>query len=162
MTNDPSTVRTPQPSAGTGGTSGTDNTAAGVEPVPWTKAFAAKTPEAFAAAFSEDVTLEATALTRPINGRDNVKVVMAGASAIYESLQFTQQTTDGDRTYLEWQATGMGGQAMFGVTVLTTAEDGRIRHVAIHHRPLGALLLFSSTLGDALDGTIDRSAFHTR
>ena len=148
MTNDPSTARTPQPSAGT------DNTAAGVEPVPWTKAFAA--------AFSEDVTLEATALTRPINGRDNVKVVMAGASAIYESLQFTQQTTDGNRTYLEWQATGMGGQAMFGVTVLTTAEDGRIRHVAIHHRPLGALLLFSSTLGDALDGTVDRSAFHTR
>jgi SnoaL-like protein len=156
MTNGPSTVRTPQPSAGTGGT---DNTAAGVEPQPWTKAFAAKTPEAFAAAFSEDVTLEATALTRPINGRENV---MAGASAIYESLQFTQQTTDGDRTYLEWQATGMGGQAMFGVTVLTTAEDGRIRHVAIHHRPLGALLLFSATLGDALDGTIDRSAFHTR
>jgi ketosteroid isomerase-like protein len=159
MTNGPSTVRTSQPSAGTGRT---DNTAAGVEPQPWTNAFAAKTPEAFAAAFSEDVTLEATALTRPINGRDNVKVVMAGASAIYESLQFTQQTTDGDRTYLEWQATGMGGQAMFGVTVLTTAEDGRIRHVAIHHRPLGALLLFSATLGDALDGTIDRSAFHTR
>jgi ketosteroid isomerase-like protein len=159
MTNGPSTVRTSQPSAGTGGT---DNTAAGVEPQPWTKAFAAKTPEAFAAAFSEDVTLEATALNRPITGRDNVKTVMAGASAIYESLQFTQQTTDGDRTYLEWQATGMGGQAMFGVTVLTTAEDGRIRHVAIHHRPLGALLLFSATLGDALDGTIDRSAFHTR
>src|SRR3954452_5061049 len=64
MTNGPSTVQTPQPSAGTGGT---DNTAAGVEPQPWTKAFAAKTPEAFAAAFSEDVTLEATALTRPIH-----------------------------------------------------------------------------------------------
>ena len=162
MTNGPSTVRTSQPSAGTGGTDGIENTAAGVEPVPWTKAFAAKTPEAFAAAFTEDVTLEATALMRPITGRDSVKVVMAGASAIYESLQFTQQTTDGDRTYLEWQATGMGGQAMSGVTILTTAEDGRIRHVAIHHRPLGALLLFSSTLGDALDGTIDRSAFHTR
>jgi ketosteroid isomerase-like protein len=159
MTNGPSTASRSQPSAGT---RGTENTAAGVEPLPWTKAFAAKTPEAFAAAFSEDVTLEATALMRPIDGRDSVKAVMAAASAIYESLQFTRHTTDGDRTYLEWQATGMGGQSMSGITVLTTGEDGRIRHVAIHHRPLGALLLFSSTLGDSLDGTVDRSAFHTK
>ena len=85
---------------------------------------------------------------------------MAAASGIYESLQFTQQTRDGARTYLEWQTTGMGGHAMSGVTVLTTADDGRIAHVAIHHRPLAALLLFSSTLGDALDGTVDRSAFY--
>jgi hypothetical protein len=48
----------------------------------WTTAFAAKSAGSFAEAFAEDVVLEATTLTRPVEGREQVKQVMAAASGM--------------------------------------------------------------------------------
>ena len=56
----------------------------------WTDAFAQRTAEGFAEAFAENVVLEATILVNPVQGRDNVKQVMAAASKIYKSLEFTK------------------------------------------------------------------------
>lgn len=139
---------------------GTGNTADGVEPQGWTQAFARKSGPAFGQAFAADVRLEASALVRPIEGSEAVQQVMGAASGIYESLEFTHQATAGSRTYMEWKATAFGGTTLLGVTVLTKDEQGLITHVAIHHRPLSAMLTFSRTLGDLLDGTIERDHFH--
>ena len=136
------------------------NTAEGVRPEGWTEAFAAKSGAAFAQAFAPDVQLQATALVRPLVGSEVVQQVMAAASGIYESLVFTQQTVAGARTYLEWEATAFGGTQLLGVTVLVKDEEGSITEVAIHHRPLPALLTFSSHLGDLLEGVVDRDYFH--
>lgn len=85
--------------------------------------------------------LEASVLTRPVEGRDQVKKVMGTGSAIYESLRFTKETVDGPRTYLEF-----GRLPIEGDTLLTKNADGQALRVAIHHRPLGAVLRFSAEL----------------
>jgi pimeloyl-ACP methyl ester carboxylesterase len=137
------------------------NTAAGVQPQEWTEAFASKSADKFAEGFDINVVLEATVLRSPVEGRDHVKAVMAAASAIYESLEFTQQTVDGPRTYLEWKATAFNGKALNGVTVLTKNEAGQIVRAAIHHRPLDAALAFSTELGNRLDGVVDAAHFYS-
>ncbi|MFE4994263.1 alpha/beta fold hydrolase [Streptomyces mirabilis] len=126
----------------------------------WTNAFEEKSADVFGDAFAADVTLEASALTRTVEGRDQVKKVMAAASTIYDSLVFTQETVNGERSYLEWQATAFGGTQIDGVTILTKNADGQIVRAAIHHRPLGAVHRFSAELGRRLNGVLDAEYFH--
>jgi hypothetical protein len=126
----------------------------------WTDAFATKSPGAFGAALADDVVLEASVMTRPIEGCDRVMRVMGIASEIYESLAFTHEATNGPRTYLEWEATAFGGLKLHGVTVLTIDRDGRIVHAAIHHRPLGAALRFSQEMRERTAGVVDPGHFH--
>jgi hypothetical protein len=121
-------------------------------------AFAQKSASAFAAAFAEDVVLEAAAMYSPVSGRENVKRVMEAASKIYESLQFTDQAIEGHRQYLEWKARAFGDIGM-SFTVITRNEAGAIAHVAILHRPLGGALRFSAEIGQVLQGVIDASHF---
>ncbi|MDX3265003.1 alpha/beta hydrolase [Streptomyces sp. MI02-2A] len=126
----------------------------------WTTAFAEKSADSFGKAFAEEVVLDATILTRPIEGRERVQQVMAAASGIYDALAFTHEATQGPRTYLEWKAAAFEGTHIEGVTILTKDEHGRIVRVAIHHRPLGATLRFSAELRDRLLGRIDPTHFH--
>ncbi|MEU0072847.1 nuclear transport factor 2 family protein [Streptomyces sp. NPDC006332] len=126
------------------------NTAAGVPQVDWTEAFDARSQAAFNQAFAPDVVLEATLLTRPIEGHERVARAMTVMSNIYESLEFTHQATSGRRTYLEWTAQALGGLRLKGVTVLVRDEQGRITTVAIHHRFLNESLLLSEHAGKQL------------
>jgi hypothetical protein len=126
----------------------------------WTTAFATKSAAAFAAALADDVVLEATVLTRPVQGRDLVMRAMATASEIYDSVVFTHQASAGERTYLEWRASAFGGMAIEGVTILTTDDTGQIVRAAIHHRPLGAALRFSAELRERLAGVVDADHFY--
>jgi pimeloyl-ACP methyl ester carboxylesterase len=130
-----------------------------VAPQGWTRAFEQKTAAAFADAFAPGMVLEASVLARPVVGADQVKTVMAAASAIYEALAFTHETTHGLRSYLEWEAQAFGGEKLYGVTILTKNEDGKVERAAIHHRPLGPALKFSAELGRRLQGRVDASHF---
>lgn len=133
---------------------------ADVRPQQWTAAFAQKSTDAFGQAFTEGVVLEASVLNRPVTGREQVSQVMAAASGMYESLAFTQESSQGRRTYLEWEVTAFGGTQMQGVTILTKDEQERIVRVAIHHRPLGPALRFSAALRRRLAGRIDAAHFY--
>jgi pimeloyl-ACP methyl ester carboxylesterase len=129
----------------------------------WRTAFRNKDSADFAAAFAPDVTLRASTLAAPVHGAERVAAVMGAASGIYESLEFVHRAEAGTRTYLEWTATAFGGVVLDGVTVLVTGADGRIRDIAIHHRPLGAALSFSVELGARLRDSpagIDPALFH--
>ena len=125
----------------------------------WTSAFETRSSATFGAAFAEDVVLEASVLRRPVEGRERVARVLEVASGIYESLTFTSQVSVGDRTYLEWDAAGLGGVAMRGVTVLTRNSDGLITGAAIHHRPLDAALAFSAEMARRTSGVIEADFF---
>jgi pimeloyl-ACP methyl ester carboxylesterase len=133
---------------------------ADVRPQQWTAAFAQKSTDAFGQAFTEGVVLEASVLNRPVTGREQVSQVIAAASGMYESLAFTQESSQGRRTYLEWEVTAFGGTQMRGVTILTKDEQDRIVRVAIHHRPLGPALRFSAALRRRLAGRIDAAHFY--
>lgn len=127
----------------------------------WKGAFAERSASAFADAFADDVVLEASVLRKPVRGIDQVKRVMAAASAVYASLEFTAQAMAGSRQYLEWIGRGYDGVAYRGVTVLTRNPAGALAHIAIHHRPLGAAMHFSRALASALAGAVDPTHFLT-
>ncbi|WP_413711714.1 alpha/beta fold hydrolase [Rhizobium sp. Rhizsp82] len=125
----------------------------------WKSAFAQKSSSAFADTFSQDVTLEAATLYKPVVGKENVKNVMEAASRIYESLEFTEQSDGQARQYLEWRALAFGGVKISGVTVITRSSDGKIANIAIHHRPLAAAIKFSHELGVRLKGVLPDEHF---
>lgn len=126
----------------------------------WRSGFSEQSRSTFADGFAEDVVLEASVLAKPITGRALVASALAAASAVYESLDFTAETSDGTTTYLQWKATAFGGVELSGVTVLEKNTDGAIVRAAIHHRPLGALLRFSATVRDRLAGVVPPDHFH--
>jgi len=125
----------------------------------WKGAFAKRTAAGFAEAFAEDIVLEATTLNRPVQGHEKVKVVMAAASQLYKSLEFTDTATVGTKQYLEWVAEAHAGVKFSGVTVLTRDTTGSIVHVAIHHRPMEAAIFFSETMGKSLRSVLDPTYF---
>lgn len=131
-----------------------------VAPQGWTRAFEHKSADAFADAFAPNVVLEASVLAKPVVGIDQVKTVMTAASKIYEALSFTHEAHNDMRDYLEWEVQAFGGEQMRGITVLTKNVEGRIVHVAIHHRPLGGALKFSAELSRVLQGQVDASFFY--
>ncbi|BCW05697.1 alpha/beta fold hydrolase [Arthrobacter sp. NtRootA1] len=125
----------------------------------WQSAFEQKSEEGFAAALALDVRLEASALAKPVQGKDKIKAVMAAVSGVYESLEFVHQVQDGERTYLEWRAAAFGGFAMKGITILKRDEAGLIAEIAIHHRPLGAVMQIASKVGPTLAGVLTPDYF---
>jgi pimeloyl-ACP methyl ester carboxylesterase len=130
-----------------------------VAPQGWTRAFAQKSTQAFGEAFAPDMVLEASILTRPVVGADQVKTVMGTASGIYELVTFTHQAREGARDYLEWEARAFGGQMLYGITILTKNAEGKVQRAAIHHRPLGMALKFSAELGRRLQDRIPSDHF---
>jgi pimeloyl-ACP methyl ester carboxylesterase len=131
-----------------------------VAPQGWTRAFEHKSADTFADAFAPNVVLEASVLAKPVVGIEQVKTVMTAASKLYEALSFTHEAHNDMHDYLEWKVQAFGGEQMRGVTVLTKNAQGKIVHVAIHHRPLGGALKFSTELSRALQGQVDASFFY--
>ena len=126
----------------------------------WASAFSHESESSFGEKFAASVKLEATALARTVEGRERVQTVMGAASRIYETLEFTHHAQEGQRSYLEWTARLRGGEPVSGITVLTSDPDGKILNIAIHHRPLPAMLHFSAMLGRDLAGKIEPSMFY--
>lgn len=127
--------------------------------VDWTGAFAERSASSFGDALASDVVLEASVLVKPLRGRDLVKRVMEAASQVYASLSFMDSTTAGAKQYVEWEAAAHEGVAFRGVTILTRDAEGRIAHVAIHHRPMEAAIFFSKTLGRRLKDVVPPGHF---
>jgi hypothetical protein len=125
----------------------------------WQKAFTTKDAKAFAEEFAENVVLEASALRKPVEGRDRVRQILWTSTQIYESLVFTDQASSGRRTYIEWVARAFGGKQLRGSTILVTNEEGKIDHAVIQHRPLDGLLAFSAELGKRMSSVEDAEYF---
>jgi pimeloyl-ACP methyl ester carboxylesterase len=125
----------------------------------WRGSFAEQSQDAFAAEFADDVVLDATTLAKPITGKQEVAHVLATASSIYESLEFTAEAHDGPTTYLQWKATAFGGTQIRGITILDRDASGKIAAVAIHHRPLGAVLRFATEIRNRLAAEIPADHF---
>jgi len=125
----------------------------------WRRAFADQAQTAFADQFADDIVFEATTLAKTVEGKQQVATVLAAASSIYESLEFTAEDHSGSTTYLQWRATAFGGTEIKGITVLERNASGKVAAAAIHHRPLDAVLRFSAEIRDRLDGQITADHF---
>ena len=120
----------------------------------WRRAFANQTQASFADEFAADIVLEASTLAKPVEGKQQVSAVLAAASNIYETLEFTAEANSELTTYLQWRATAFGGVPIKGVTVLERNASGKIASAAIHHRPLDVVLRFAAEIRDRLSGVV--------
>lgn len=127
----------------------------------WTSAFSAQSEKSFGDNFDPDVEFEATVLTRRVKGKERVQTILGAASRLYEALEFTRRSKDGDHSFLEWEARIVGGEPVSGVTILTSNAEGRIVRIAIHHRPLPGVLHYSAALQKALAGKIEPDLFYS-
>jgi pimeloyl-ACP methyl ester carboxylesterase len=125
----------------------------------WRRAFADKDQASFADEFADEIVLEASTLAKPVVGKQQVSTVLATASSIYESLEFTAEGQNGATTYLQWRATAFGGMPIKGVTILDRDDDGKISSAAIHHRSLDVVLRFAAEIRDRLSGVIAADHF---
>ncbi len=103
--------------------------------------------------------LEGSIFATPIDGRDKVWASMRTAAGITDALSFTRESTAQDRSYLEWEQEGLA-QRIDGITVLTFDESGLIVNVALHHRPLGAVLAYSAEMGRRLGNSVGADVFY--
>jgi len=125
----------------------------------WRRGLVDHLQSAFAERFADDIVLEATALAKPVEGKQNVATVLAAASAIYQSIEFTAESQNAATTYLQWRATAFGGLQIAGITILERHASGKIVAAAIHHRPVGAVLRFSAEIRDRFVGVIPADHF---
>ena len=113
----------------------------------------------FAEVVAPHVRLEGSIYATSIDGRDKVWTCMRTAAGFTDTLSFTHESTAQDRSYLEWEQEGLAMQ-IAGVTVLTFDESGLIVNVALHHRPLGAVLAYSAEMGRRLGNSVGPDVFY--
>jgi len=115
-----------------------------------------KALEAFAAAFTKDVVLEASVLPRLITGAADVRSFFEATRAMYDTIAFKHEGTVESRTYLEWEGT-FQGHSVAGMTVFTKDTAGLIESIRLYHRPYDMVIAFSTDLAGRLAGkmTVD-------
>ena len=127
----------------------------------WTRALRDESGVTFAEVVVPHVTLEGSIFATPIVGRANAWTSLCTAAGITSTLSFTRESTESDRSYIEWEQEALG-QRVKGVTVLTFDGSGLIDNVAIHHRPFGAVLAFSAEMGRRLGNSLGPNVFYRK
>jgi hypothetical protein len=122
----------------------------------WLEIIKRPTLEAFAAAFTKDVVLEASVLPHPITGAADVRSFFEATRAMYDTIAFKHEVTVESRTYLEWEGT-FQGHSVAGMTVFTKDTAGLIESIRLYHRPYDMVIAFSTDLAGRLAGkmTVD-------
>lgn len=103
--------------------------------------------------------LEGSIFATPIDGREKVWTSLRTAGGLTDRLTFTHESSTPDRSYVEWELEALG-ERFDGVTVLTLDSTGLIDNVAIHHRPLGAVLAVSAEIGRRLGDSLGPGVFY--
>ncbi len=126
--------------------------------IAWMEILQRKSLAEFARAFSLNVVIEASVLPSALTGVHDVRAFFEATKKMYTTVGFTFESTDGPRTLLGWDGE-FAGEPVAGITVLEHDTDGRIGAIHLHHRPLSAVLAFSTELGRRLEGQLDGDPF---
>ena len=119
----------------------------------WLEIIKRATPEAFAAAFTKDVVLDASVLPRSITGATDVRAFFGATRAMFDAIAFKHEVTAGSRTYIEWEGTFQGNN-IAGLTVLTKDAAGLIESIRVYYRPYNVVVAFSADLAGRLAGNM--------
>jgi hypothetical protein len=124
----------------------------------WLEIIKRPTPEAFAAAFTKDVVLDASVLPRSITGATDVRAFFGATRVMFDGIVFKHEVTAGSRTYLEWEGTFQGNN-IAGLTVLTRDATGLIESIRVYYRPYNVVVAFSADLAGRLAGNMPVDPF---
>jgi hypothetical protein len=117
----------------------------------WSEIIRRPTLEAFSAAFTTGVHLDASVLPRSIRGASDVRAFFDAATGMYDKIAFSREENTASRTYLEWDGV-FGGRLVAGATILAKDANGLIESVRLYHSPLYLVNEFSADLLRRLAG----------
>jgi hypothetical protein len=117
----------------------------------WSEIIRRPTLGEFSAAFTADVTLDASVLPRTIRGASNIRAVFDATREMYDTIAFSREETSVSRTYLEWKGV-FGGGLVAGATILAKDAAGLIEGVCLYHSSLFLVNEFSAELLRRLAG----------
>ncbi|URG51897.1 hypothetical protein IG605_014540 [Pectobacterium quasiaquaticum] len=124
----------------------------------WMQIVMKKGTSDFAKSFTADASLQTSALSQTVVGPTLIGALFAATSTMYEHFEFTAETVDGAKTYLEWNAIH-AGKPIAGVTLLTRNESGLINNIKLFQSPFAVVREFSSGLRERLEGTLGQDFF---
>ena len=127
----------------------------------WLEILKRSSEEAFAAAFTRDVVLDASVASAPIVGAGAIRAFFDATRAMYDEIAFVHETRSGARTHLEWEGR-FAGQEIAGATILVHNADGAIASIRLYHRPYQQVMALSAELARRLVGKIDPKTFPNR
>ena len=111
----------------------------------------------FGKAFAPNPTLDASVLNGRCVGVEAIAAFFAATTGgMYETFEFTHETTHGLKTYLEWQGKAFG-KHVGGTTILTRNQEGLIENIQLYHSPLPIVVEFSRELAKRLQGKVDQA-----
>jgi hypothetical protein len=102
---------------------------------------------------ASDVTLEGSLLDGAVQGADAVRTVVGAARKLYDRQDFNFAGPWGDDSFIEEYTAEVGGKPLGAVHLITFNAEGEAEHIAVHYRPLSAVMSFSRLLRERLDGT---------
>ncbi|RKT13986.1 hypothetical protein B0G69_7206 [Paraburkholderia sp. RAU2J] len=103
------------------------------------------------ARLSENATLEATVLKRPVEGRADILAVIKHAVSLYEFQHHSYKGEIGEGLYMESYRSQIQGVPIETLLVAHLNERGDADSVVINHRPLNAAMLFSKLMWERVD-----------
>jgi hypothetical protein len=117
----------------------------------WSEIIRRPTLEEFSAAFTANVTLDASVLPGTIRGAPDVRAFFDTTRGMYDTIAFTWEENGASRTYLEWEGE-FAGRLVTGVTILSKDAAGSIESIRLFHSPLFLVNDFSADLLRRLAG----------
>ena len=113
----------------------------------WVAIIGRNSLEDFAQAFVAQPVLEALVLPSPRMGITAMRDYFDASRTLFEQIAFVREARAADRVFLEWEGR-FAGQPIEGVTILSTAGDGRFARVRIHCYPQNQADAFARALVD--------------
>lgn len=101
--------------------------------------------EAFAAAFTEDVVLDASVLSGSLRGAADIRTFLDATREMYDLIAFSNEANAGRCTFLQWEGL-FEDRDVAGLTVLTKNAAGLIESIRLYHRPFSLVTAFSVEL----------------
>jgi hypothetical protein len=83
---------------------------------------------------------------RPFRGREEVGALMTDMLAVLEDLEYTAVVDGGDVQVLAFRMR-FGGQDVELVDLMRFDDQGRLREVVVHARPMAGAALFAAVVG---------------
>jgi hypothetical protein len=124
----------------------------------WAEILKRPTQEAFGAAFAKSVVIDTSVATRSIVGPIDLRHFFDASRTMYDTINFTHETSSRSRTCLEWDGK-FQGKDIAGTTILAFDANGAIESIQLYHRPYEQVIAYSAELGRRLKGKIDPSIF---
>jgi hypothetical protein len=116
----------------------------------WRAIISRDSPESFASVFVRDPVLVASIANAAVYGAAAIHSFFKTSASMYETIDFTTESSAARRTFLEWKGTALAGKNIEGITVIARDAAGLIERIELYHRPLAIVLEFANELARRL------------